>query len=96
MAGYDEFQKFKDFKLMDEKSLDFASNYVCLQLNNPSYGYRYYYDMYSYIAKCRIVLQRYKETRLGQAICEGELVNFLKDPKHKKCGCSSVYYEAVF
>ena len=96
MEGYDEFQRFKNFKVMDEKLLDFASNYVCLQLNNPSYGYRYYYDMYSYIAKCRIVLQRYNETRLGQAICEGELVNFLKDPKHKKCGCSSVYYEAVF
>ena len=96
MAGYDEFQKFKDFKLMDEKSLDFASNYVCLQLNNPSYGYRYYYDMYSYIAKCRIVLQKYKETRLGQAICEGELVNFLNNSKHKNCRCSSVYFNAVF
>ena len=96
MEGYDEFQRFKDFEVIDEKSLDFASNYVCLQLNNPSYGYRYYYDMYSYIAKCRIVLQRYNETRLGQAICEGELVNFLKDPKHKKCSCSSVYYDAVF
>ena len=96
MAGYDEFQRFKDFKVMDEKSLDFAANYVCLQLNNPSYGYKYFYDMYSYIAKCRIVLQKYKETRLGQAICEGELVNFLNDLKHKNCSCGSVYFEAVF
>ena len=36
MEGYDEFQRFKNFKVMDEKLLDFASNYVCLQLNNPS------------------------------------------------------------
>ena len=96
MAGYNEFQRFKDFKVMDEKSLDFATNYVCLQLNNPSYGYRYYYDMYSYIAKCKIVLQKYKETKLGQAICEGELVNFLEDAKHKNCICRSVYFNAVF
>ena len=96
MAGYDEFQRFKDFKVMDEKSLDFAANYVCLQLNNPSYGYKYFYDMYSYIAKCRTVLRKYKETRLGQAICEGELVNFLNDQKHKHCSCSSVYFDAVF
>ena len=96
MTGYDEFQRFKDFKVMDEDSLDLASNYVCLQLNNPSYGYRYYYDMYSYIAKCRFVLQKYKETKLGESICKGELINFLKDLKHKNCSCGSVYYNAVF
>ena len=96
MAGYEEFQKFKNFEVMNEKLIDFASNYVCLQLNNPSFGYKYYYDMYSYIAKCRIVLQKYKTTRLGQAICEGELVDFLNDRKHKKCSCGSVFYDAVF
>ena len=84
MAGYDEFQKFKNFEVMDDKSIDFASNYVCLQLNNPSFGYKYYYGMYSYITKCKIVLQKYNKTRLGQAICNGELVDFLNDPKHKK------------
>ena len=96
MAGYDQFQRFKNFEMMDEESIDFALNYVCLQLNNPSYGYKYYYDMYSYIAKCRIVLQKYNKTRLSQAICEGELVDFLNDPKHKKCSCCSVFYDAVF
>ena len=64
MAGYDEFQKFKNFEVMDDKSIDFATNYVCLQLNNPSFGYKYYYDMYSYITKCKIVLQKYNKTRL--------------------------------
>ena len=96
MAGYEQFQRFKNFEMMDEKSIDFALNYVCLQLNNLSYGYKYYYDMYSYIAKCRIVLQKYKKTRLGQAICEGELVDFLNDPKHKSCSCCSVFYDVVF
>ena len=95
MAGYDEFQKFKNFEVMDDKSIDFATNYVCLQLNNPSFGYKYYYDMYSYITKCKIVLQKYNKTRLGQAICNGELVDFLNDPKHN-CSCSSVYFNAVF
>ena len=96
MAGYDEFQRFKNFEIMDEESLDFAANYVCLQLNNPSFGYKYYYGMYSYIAKCRIVLQKYNKTRLGQAICEGELVDFLKDPKHKNCSCGSVFLMLFF
>ena len=96
MAGYDEFQKFKNFEVMDDKSIDFATNYVCLQLNNPSFGYKYYYDMYSYITKCKIVLQKYNKTRLSQAICNGELVDFLNDPKHKNCSCSSVYFNAVF
>ena len=96
MAGYDEFQKFKNFEIMDDRSIDFTSNYVCLQLNNPSFGYKYYYDMYSYITKCKIVLQKYNKTKLGQAICNGELIGFLNDPKHKKCSCGSVYYNAVF
>ena len=97
MAGYDQFQRFKNFEMMDDESIDLASNYVCLQLNNPSYGYKYYYDMYSYIAKCKIVLQKYTKARLGQAICNGELFDFLNDDsKHKKCSCASVYYNAVF
>ena len=96
MAGYDEFKSFEKFERMNNKTIDLASNYACLQLNNPGSNYRYYYDMYSYITKCKIVLQTYKETQFGEAICEGELVNFLKEEKHKKCSCSSVYYKVVF
>ena len=96
MAGYDEFQAFKNYQIMDNESIDFASNYACFQLNNPGPNYRYYYDMYSYITKCKIVLQTYKTTKFGEAICEGKLVNFLKDPEHKNCSCGSVYYNAVF
>ena len=49
MAGYDEFKSFEKFETMDDKTIDLASNYACLQLNNPGPRYRYYYDMYSYI-----------------------------------------------
>ena len=56
MAGYGEFQAFKNYQIMDNESIDFASNYACFQLNNPGPNYRYYYDMYSYITKCKIVL----------------------------------------
>ena len=96
MAGYEEFQRFKKFEILNEEALDRATNYVCLQLNNPSFGYKYYYDMYSYIKKYKIVLQKYTKTKLGQAICNEKLVNFLKDPEHKNCSCGSVYYNAVF
>ena len=96
MAGYDEFQQFKNFCFMDKEAIDKATNYVCLQLNNPSFGYKYYYDMYSYIAKCKIVLQKNTKTRLGEAVCDGKVINFLQDSEHKNCSCSSVYYNAVF
>ena len=96
MAGYEEFQRFKNFEIMDEEALDRATNYVCLQLNNPSFGYKYYYDMYSYITKCKIVLQKYTKTKLGQSICDGKLINFIENPGLKNCSCSSVFYNAVF
>ena len=96
MAGYEEFKRFENFEIIDEESLDKATNYVCLQLNNPSFGYKYYYDMYSYIAKCKIVLRKYSTVKLGQAICNGKLIDFVKDQEHKNCSCSSVYYNAVF
>ena len=56
MAGYEEFQKFKNSYFMDEEELKLANNYVCFQLNNPAIGYKYFHDMYSYITKCFVVL----------------------------------------
>ena len=96
MAGYYEFKLFEKFEKMDHETIDLAANYACLQLNNPGPNYRYYYDMYSYITKCKIVLQTHDKTKFGEAICDGKLVNFLEDEKHKKCICNSVYYNAVF
>ena len=36
--------------------------------------------------------------KLGEAICDGVLVNFLskEEKEHFECSCSSVYYNAVF
>ena len=96
MATYDAFMKFQNFKKMDVNTLTLAKDYIAGNLNSPGVNYRYYYDMYSYAAKCFIILQRYQETKLGEAICKGELVNFLTDEKHKNCSCGSVYYNAVF
>ena len=96
MSTYDAFIKFQNFKRMDVNSLTLAKDYIAGNLNSPGVNYPYYYDMYSYAAKCFIVLQRYQETQLGEAICKEELVNFLKDEKHKNCSCSSVYYNGVF
>ena len=39
----------------------------------------------------------FKEVRrLGEAVCDGVIVNFLKEKEHFKCDCSSVCYNAVF
>ena len=35
-------------------------------------------------------------TKLGEAICNDEIVNFLEDDEHKKCSCGSVYFKSVF
>ena len=96
MSGYKEFEEFKIFYVMDEKKLKLANNYVCLQLNNPGIGYKYYYDMYSYITKCFVVLNYKRKTQFGEAECNGKIVNFLKDSEHKNCSCASVYFNAVF
>ena len=96
MSGFAEFEKFKNFYVMYKEELELANNYICLQLNNPGIGYKYYYDMYSYITKCFIVLNYNKKTRLGEAECNGKIINFLQNPEHKNCSCSSVYFNAVF
>lgn len=88
---YYAFKAFTNFETMDKKSLDMAADSACQNINNPGPNYRYYYDMYSYITKCRIVLQTYHKTKFGESICDGKLVNFLKDEKHKNCSCSSVF-----
>ena len=52
MAGFEEFQEFKNFKTVDKKDLELVTNYICLQLNSgSSFQYKYYYDMYSYCHK---------------------------------------------
>ena len=96
MAGFVEFSKFEKFEYLNEEELKLANNYICFQLNNPNRYYQYYYDMYSFATKCFIILNTHKYAKLGQAMCDGKIVNFLEDEKHKNCSCGSVYFNAVF
>ena len=58
--------------------------------------------MYCYTSKTFIVMQwrekrGFKEhAKLGEAVCDGVIVNFIKEKEHFKSSCSSVYYNAVF
>ena len=100
------FEKYTNFQLINETELDIVINYICGHLNaNYTLNYGYWYDMYSYTTKSKIVL-RYRKRRgkepvvkLGECICEEKVVDFLKNPD-KKCncghGCASVYFDKVF
>ena len=95
MSTFDAYKKFEAREFIDMETMLLVKDYIALQLNSPGFNYKYYYDMYSYAAKCQIVLQKFQKTRFGQAICNGELVDFIEDEKHKNCICSSVFYNAV-
>ena len=103
MAGIKEFESYKYLQNLTYDELKLVVNYICGNLNAfPSYNYHYWYDMYCYTSKTFTVMEwrkkrGFKEAgRLGEAVCDGVIVNFLKEQEHFKCGCSSVYYNAVF
>ena len=100
------FRKYTNFQLINETELDMVINYICRNLNGsytPNYGY--WYDMYSYTTKSKIVLNFRKRrgkpetVKLGECVCDGKVIDFLKN-ENKKCncgnGCASVYYDKVF
>ena len=102
MAGYSEFESYKDLKSLSYDELKLALNYICSNLNSPSYNFHYWYDMYCSTSKSLMVMELRKQrcfkehARLGEAACDGVIINFLKEKEHFKCSCSSVYYNAVF
>ena len=100
------FQRYSNFELINEDELKSAINYICGNLNaDYTLNYPYWYDMYTYTAKNLIVLRKRKEkgqdllTKLGDCVCQGKVINFLKNTD-KKCfcneGCASVRFKAVF
>ena len=100
------FEKYKNFEFVNANELDLIKDYICGNLNSwPQNNYPYWYDMYSYATKTSIVIRHKQEknecaiAKLGQCVCENEVVNFLEN-ENKKCncekGCSSVYFNAVF
>ena len=99
--AYNCFKKYERKEFLTKFELDYAVDHICLNLNNPSFSYKYFYNMYSYTAKSYIVL-RWKKKRnpdqvvsakFGKAICNDQLVNFFENEEHKHCSCSSVYYK---
>ena len=98
------FEKYRNFEFVNADQLDLIVDYICGNLNFGT-NYAYWYDMYCYSTKTRIVLRHRQEknevalAKLGQCVCKGEVVNFLKN-ENKKCnceeGCSSVYFNAIF
>ena len=103
MTGYDQFQSYKNLENLTHEELQLAINYICANLNSfPSHNYRYCYDMNCYTSKTFLAIEWRKERgfkefgRLNEAVCNGVLVNFLREKEHFRCECSSVYYNAVF
>ena len=105
MTSLDLFNKYQNFESINEKELNLVIDYICGNLNSCFYNYAYWYDMYCYSTKSRIVIRYRKKknekavTRLGECVCQNEIINFLKN-KGNLCncgeGCASVYYNVVF
>ena len=98
------FQKYRNFEFVNADQLDLIVDYICGNLNFGT-NYSYWYDMYCYSTKTRIVLRHKQKknefavAKLGQCVCKNEVINFLEN-ENKKCnceeGCSSVYFNVVF
>ena len=74
--------------------------YICGNLNScycPNY--KYWYNQYSYSSKAYIVCRWQQKkghqpiVKWGEAICDGELVNYFKEHEDYRKGCGSVYYK---
>ena len=99
------FTKYHKFESVNEHKLDLVVDYICGNLNSSFCNYCYWYDMYCYATKSRIVI-RYREeknelafAKLGECVCENQIVNFLENEANQcNCdkGCASVYFKAVF
>lgn len=103
MGSYYQFQRYIDCELVTFDELTLVANYICGNLNAPSFIFPYWFDMYSYTSKTFQVIALRKSkgeeptAKLGEAVCTGgTIVNFLKDEKHRTCHCSNVFYNAVF
>ena len=99
------FTKYRNFEPVNKNELELVIDYICGNLNSCFCNYPYWYDMYSYTTKSRIVI-RHREygnktgiAILGECVCENQVINFLKNESNKcNCdkNCASVYFNAVF
>ena len=103
MGSYYHFQRCIDCNYVTFNELTLATNYICGNLNAPTFIFPYWFDMCCYTSKTFQVIalreSRGEEpkAKLGEAVCTGaRIVNFLKDEEHFTCHCSNVFYNAVF
>ena len=90
------YESFENVDYICEEDIKLVQNYICGNLNSYSPNWFYYYAQYNYVTKLYDVCRwRSKHglrdiAKKGQAICNGELVNFFSDQKHKNCFWSRV------
>ena len=87
-----QFQRFESCQYLDKDQLKLADRYIEIKMKNYSEKFEYYYDMHMFAVKSFNVLKKQNNTRIGLAVCQGEIVDFLIDDKHKKCSCSKVLF----
>ena len=105
MGSLTLFEKYRNFEFVNTNELNSVVDYICHNLNTCWSNYSYWYDMYCYATKSRIVIRHKQErkeaavAKLGQCVCKNEVINFLENAS-KKCnceeGCASVYFNVVF
>ena len=103
MGSYHQFQRYIDFDYLTFDELTLVANYICSNLNAPSFVFPYWFDVYTYTSKTFMVIALRKsrgeeqKAKLGEAVCTvAQIVNFLNDKEHCTCHCSHVFYKAVF
>ena len=99
------FTKYKNFQFVNSEELNLIVDYICGNLNSAFCNYGYWYDMYSYATKSRIVIRHREQknetdiAKLGECVCEGQVINFLEN-ESKQCncnkGCASIYFKVIF
>lgn len=103
MGTYYNFQRYIDFNELTFDELTQVVNYICTNLNSPSFIFPYWFDMYSYTSKTFQVIALRKsrgeapKAKLGEAVCSGgNIVNFIEMKEHANCHCSNVFFRVVF
>ena len=105
MESLNLFTKYRNFEPVNKDQLELVIDYICGNLNSCFCNYPYWYDMYCYSTKSRIVI-RHRENKnesaiaiLGECVCKNQVINFLKNKDNQyNCdkGCASVYFNAIF
>ena len=89
------FESFDNGDYIDEHLTKSVINYILMNLYSYNPSRRYWEQQYNMCNKLFTVCQWRKKINLhaigkkGETVCDGELVNFLADEKHKNCSCSN-------